>query len=102
LPELVNVWKLAGQNKTLNSFTVNKKENEVVLTTDYTLNDVSSPYVLKYIFTNNGTLKVHASWKAGRKNLPELPRFGTQLRLSPEFETFTRTFAPKNIQGTDY
>jgi beta-galactosidase len=89
LPELTNVWKLAGQNKTMKSFTVDKKENEVVLTADYTLNDVSSPYVLKYIFTNNGTLKVHVSWKAGRKNLPELPRFGTQLRLSPEFETFT-------------
>jgi beta-galactosidase len=89
LPELANGWKLAGQNKTLNNFTVDKKENEVVLTADYTLNDVSSPYTLKYTFSNDGTLKVHVSWKAGRKNLPELPRFGTQLRLSPEFETFT-------------
>ncbi|GHU80156.1 beta-galactosidase [Bacteroidia bacterium] len=86
LPELANAWKMAGQNKTLNNFTVNKKENEVVLTADYTLNDVSSPYTLKYTFSNNGTLKVSVSWKAGKKNLPELPRFGMRMTLPAEFE----------------
>ncbi|MDR1883923.1 MAG: DUF4981 domain-containing protein [Prevotella sp.] len=89
LPELANVWKLAGVNKTLNNFTVDKAEQKVVLTADYTLNDVSSPYTLKYAFSDKGTLEVHVSWKAGKKDLPELPRFGTQLRLSSEFETFT-------------
>jgi beta-galactosidase len=89
LPELANGWKLAGQNKTLNDFTIDRTEQRVILTAKYTLNEVSSLYTLTYTFTNNGTLKVHVAWKAGRKNLPELPRFGTQLRLSPEFETFT-------------
>jgi beta-galactosidase len=89
LPELANIWKLAGQNKTLDKFTIDKSENQVILTAEYTLNDVSSPYTVRYTVSGKGSIKVHVSWKAGKKGLPELPRFGTQLRLSPEFETFT-------------
>jgi beta-galactosidase len=89
MPELANVWKQAGQNKTMNKLEVNKSTNSAVITVNYTLNDVSSPYTLKYTFTNEGALKVQASWQAGKDNLPELPRFGTQLQLSPEFETVT-------------
>ncbi|KAA6300102.1 MAG: Beta-galactosidase, partial [Candidatus Ordinivivax streblomastigis] len=89
LPELANVWKLAGQNKKVNHFTVNQSGNEVILTADYTLNDVSSPYTVRYTVSGDGKVKVHISWKAGKQGLPELPRFGTQLRLPPEFEIFT-------------
>jgi beta-galactosidase len=89
MPEISNVWKLAGQNKTLNNFTVNKSEKEVILTADYTLKDISSPYTIRYTVAGNGNVKVHIFWKSGKKDLPEIPRFGTQLRLSPEFETFT-------------
>jgi beta-galactosidase len=89
LPRLANVWKLAGQNKSLDNFTMDKKGNEVVLTANYTLNDVSSPYTVRYTVSGSGSVKVNVAWKAGKKGLPELPRFGTQLRLSPEFETFT-------------
>jgi beta-galactosidase len=34
-------------------------------------------------------VKVQAVWKAGQKGLPEIPRFGMQMRLSSEYETFT-------------
>ncbi|MDR0834562.1 MAG: DUF4981 domain-containing protein [Candidatus Symbiothrix sp.] len=88
LPELANVWKQAGRNKTLNNFTINKTANEVILTSEYTLNDVSSSYTVRYTVSGNGTVKVNVSWKAGKKGLPELPRFGTQLRLSSEFDNF--------------
>ncbi|GHT13266.1 beta-galactosidase [Bacteroidia bacterium] len=89
LPALANVWRLAGNNKTVNNFQVDKSEKEVIITVDYTLNDVSSSYVVRYTVSATGTVKVQASWKAGKKGLPEMPRFGMQMRLSPEFETFT-------------
>jgi beta-galactosidase len=87
-PVIANVWKHAGHNKTLNNFTVNKTANGVVLTAEYTLNDVSSPYTVRYTVAGDGTLKVNLAWKAGKAGLPELPRFGTLLRLAPEFDAF--------------
>jgi beta-galactosidase len=89
LPALANVWRLAGQNKTVNSFTVSQSGQNIIITVEYTLNDVSCPYTVRYTVSVTGAIKVSVSWKAGKKDLPELPRFGTQLRLSSEFETFT-------------
>jgi beta-galactosidase len=88
MPELSNVWKLAGQNKTLRNFKIDTLAKAVVIQADFELNDVFSPYTVIYTVADE-TIKVHISWKAGKERLPELPRFGTQLRLSPEFETVT-------------
>lgn len=88
LPELANVWKLAGQNKTLINFKVDKSGKAVVIQTAFELNDVSSHYTITYTVSDEA-IKVHIAWKVGKTGLPELPRFGTQLRLSSEFEIFT-------------
>jgi beta-galactosidase len=89
MPEICNIWRAAGKNKTVDKFNVNNTGKEVIITVDYTLKDVSSPYTVKYTVSGNGTIQVHVSWKAGRKELPEIPRFGMRMQLSPEFETFT-------------
>ncbi|MDR1609910.1 MAG: DUF4981 domain-containing protein [Candidatus Symbiothrix sp.] len=89
MPEICNVWKLAGKNKTLKSFNVNKREYSAIITAEYLLNDVSSYYTITYTVDDKGGLKVRASWKAGRKDLPEMPRFGMQMQLVPEFDRFT-------------
>ncbi|MDR0541634.1 MAG: DUF4981 domain-containing protein [Dysgonamonadaceae bacterium] len=89
MPEIGNRWKLAGKNKTLKSFKVNKGDYSVGITVAYWLNDVSSPYTIAYTVDNTGRLNVKVSWRAGRANLPEMPRFGMQMQLAPEFENFT-------------
>jgi beta-galactosidase len=89
MPEICNIWREAGKNKSVDKFNVNNTGEKVIITVDYTLKDVSSPYTVKYTVFDNGNIQVHTSWKAGRKGLPEMPRFGTQLQLPPEFETFT-------------
>jgi beta-galactosidase len=89
MPEISSIWKMAGQNKTLQSFDVKNNGTDLTLTANYVLNDVSSPYAVVYTVFSDGTVKVNASWKAGRANLPEMPRFGMQMRLAPEFEHFT-------------
>jgi beta-galactosidase len=89
MPEISHIWKLAGRHKIVDKFIVNKTDKEVIIAVDYTLNDVSSPYTVKYAISGNGAVKVQAVWKAGRKGLPEMPRFGMQMQLSSEYETFT-------------
>jgi beta-galactosidase len=89
MPERTNVWRLAGRNKTVTNFQIDKRDKEIVIKVDYSLNDVSSPYSVCYTVLATGTVKVEVSWKAGKKGLPEIPRFGMQLRFAPEFETFT-------------
>ncbi|GHT41377.1 beta-galactosidase [Bacteroidia bacterium] len=87
-PAIANVWKQAGRNKTLNNFAVSKTEAGIVVTAEYTLNDVASPYTVRYTVAGDGSVKVNISWKAGKKGLPELSRFGTQLVLPSEFDNF--------------
>jgi len=89
MPEKSNIWRMAGKNKILKNFQVGKSENVFIIHVDYELNDVSSPYSVVYTISNTGKIKVQVSWKAGRQGLPEMPRFGMQMRLPSEFDTFT-------------
>jgi beta-galactosidase len=89
MPEICNVWRMAGKNIRLKNFKADKSGNEYIIRADYELNDVASPYSVTYTISVDGKIKVHASWKAGRQGLPEIPRFGMQMRLSSEFDTFT-------------
>ena len=84
MPEISAIWKMAGRSKTLKSF--QHKNN--VITVEYELNDVSSPYTVTYTLLPEGHIRVKVLWKAGRENLPEIPRFGMQIRLSKEFDNF--------------
>ena len=89
MPEICNIWKEAGRNKILTNFQVDKSENEYLIRTEYELSDVSSKYTVTYMVSADGSVKVKSSWKAGRQGLPEIPRFGMQMRLSSEFNIFT-------------
>ena len=89
MPERCNIWKMAGRNKTLKTFKVNDLGSYVTVLAEYELNDVSSIYQLYYTITPYGEVHVSVSWKAGRQGLPEIPRFGMQMTVPPEFDTFT-------------
>ncbi|MDR1417171.1 MAG: DUF4981 domain-containing protein [Prevotellaceae bacterium] len=89
MPEISYIWQLAGKNKTLKEFTVSNVGGEVVVTASYILNDIQSAYTLQYTVSGNGAVRIKAAWKAGREELPEIPRFGMQMRVSEELDTFT-------------
>ncbi|MDR2813065.1 MAG: DUF4981 domain-containing protein [Prevotellaceae bacterium] len=89
MQETSQIWQLAGRNKTLEKFTVSNTGQEIVIVVEYTLNNVSSPYTVQYVVSSDGAIRVKAAWKAGRKGLPELPRFGMQMCLPAEFAAFT-------------
>ena len=89
LSEKSNVWRTAGRNRTLKNFQANKSGNGYIIRADYELNDVSSPYTVTYTVSADGKIKVQVAWNAGKQGLPEMLRFGMQMRLSSEFNTFT-------------
>jgi len=76
-------------NKRLKSMDVKQGDGQVVITSVYLLNDVASEYTMKYTVYADGRLQVNGSWEAGSNSLPEIPRFGMQLRLGQEFSNFT-------------
>ncbi|MDR1898209.1 MAG: DUF4981 domain-containing protein [Prevotellaceae bacterium] len=86
MPELCNIWRQAGKNKTLKRFEAVESNGGYSIETEYSLDDVGSVYSVKYLFNSRGGLQVKASWTAGRDNLPEMPRFGMRMVLPQEFE----------------
>jgi len=76
----------------LKNFQINKPDvnnQGFVIQADYELNDVSSLYTVIYTVSQLGEIKVQVSWKAGRQGLPEIPRFGMQMQILPEYDKFT-------------
>jgi len=88
LPSKLNIWRNAGQNRTLKDIKVAQNDNFVKVEADLWLNDVASPYQLTYTIYADGKTKVDVKWLAGRDDLPEIPRFGMQLKLSNQFDLF--------------
>ncbi|MDR1896396.1 MAG: DUF4981 domain-containing protein, partial [Prevotellaceae bacterium] len=86
MPELSNIWRQAGKNRTLKRFDAIEGNGGYSIETEYSLDDIGSVYSVKYLFDNRGGLQVKASWTAGRDNLPEMPRFGMRMVLPQEFE----------------
>lgn len=85
----LNAWRTAGQNKKLLSFTSSKRDTAVEVVVRYQLMDVPSEYQFTYTFYPNGKLRVYATWSAGTAMVPELPRFGMQLRLNKIYDNVT-------------
>lgn len=81
------VWKKAGENRVLTSFT-SKKINggEVKVTAVFDLPDVRSQFKVEYAVLGNGELVVGNHFITREGNLPELPRFGVKLQLPKDFE----------------
>ncbi|MDR0415246.1 MAG: DUF4981 domain-containing protein [Prevotellaceae bacterium] len=88
MQEISHIWQLAGKNKTLDTFLVSSAGGEAIVTASYTLNNVASSYTLQYTVSGSGAVRVKVAWRAGRKGLPEMPRFGMQMRVSADLDSF--------------
>jgi beta-galactosidase len=87
LPRRCAVWLKASQNRILESFTVGRSSDSVIrLAARFGLPDVESEYQTIYTVLGSGDIIVENRMEIGRKELPELPRFGMRLRLPDAFE----------------
>jgi beta-galactosidase len=89
MPARNNVWRAAGQNRTVKSVDMQKSENEVIVTAKFLLRDVSADYQMKYTIVSSGEVKIEVEYKAGSQELPYLPRVGNLIKLPGEFKYFT-------------
>jgi beta-galactosidase len=83
-----NVWRNAGQNKSLKSINVDQQGGKVVVSTVWRLRDVASDYNITYTAFANGNLDVDIDFTAGSNELPEMLRFGTLMTLNQQYKNF--------------
>ncbi|MDP4239306.1 MAG: glycoside hydrolase family 2 TIM barrel-domain containing protein, partial [Bacteroidota bacterium] len=86
---ICNVWRTAGENTTVKNISVKEEGGNTTVTADIYLKDVASDYQLVYTLSGDGALTVNVHYKAGDKELPELPRFGMIMSLDKQFDNFT-------------
>ncbi|MHA4807523.1 glycoside hydrolase family 2 TIM barrel-domain containing protein [Flavitalea flava] len=84
------VWQDALHEARLDSFTVNViTEGRMEIRTEHYLPAVDARYCTQYIISGNGDIQVNVSMKTGKKEFPELPRFGMKMLLDPSFDKVT-------------
>jgi beta-galactosidase len=81
-----NVWRTAGNNRTLENIQVIEEKNRCYVVAKIKLNDVTSEYTIKYALSNDGALEILPSFKRGNNLLPDMPRFGMIFSLKNDFE----------------
>ncbi len=87
-PRKLAIWKQASENRTLKHMVLKQKsENVVVAQVDYDLADNDAQMSITYTIYGNGLIQVDNALKAD-KDLPMLPRIGTQMRINPSLDVF--------------
>ena len=89
MPGRCAVWQYAGDSARLVSFTHQEFPDRVIIRSGYLLNGSASVVSLEYQVFASGKIHVNFTFKPENKNLPELPRIGTRLILSGEFQNMS-------------
>jgi len=86
MPTRTGVWKRAGERPEILTVAVEQPRPEVVrVAVHSTLPQVESNYDTTFTIYGSGDIVVEVSYKAGRDDLPELPRFGMSMTLPAAF-----------------
>ncbi len=86
MPVNMGVWRTAHVNPELVGVEVGQAgEGGLPIKVNYRLRGLNVPYVLEYIVTPRGDVRITASIDMEGTNLPELPRFGMRLTLPAAF-----------------
>ena len=84
MPQKMGVWRQVQTNRRVQKCTVTDTEEGKRYEFDMVLSDIEQPYKLTYIVGKDGSIRTIAEMNTtGRKNLPELPRFGMRF-IMPE------------------
>ncbi len=89
MPAKCNIWRAAGENRSLKNIDVKEENGQTVITADLFLKDVAADYQLIYTVNGDGRLTVKVNYKAGVVQLPEMPRFGMIMTLNKSLDNFT-------------
>ncbi len=89
MPWKLNIWRTASKNRVVKSVKATQNDNTATVTTEWWMNDIASIYKITYTLYADGKLKIKVHWETGNYDLPEIPRFGMQMRLSDAYDKFS-------------
>ncbi len=85
---VLDFWEYASYWKT-NQVEVEESEGMLIINVSGYLPLAGAQYDVSYSIYGSGVIDIDVSYTAGDKALPMMPRFGTELVLSPAFERLT-------------
>ena len=88
MPASSGLWKDAGAKWEVSEMKTEKKGNSVVVTFTGKVTPADADYTVAYTVSPAGQVLVAVTFVA-TKNLPELPKFGMTMQLTPGFENLT-------------
>ncbi|WP_147676712.1 glycoside hydrolase family 2 TIM barrel-domain containing protein [Algibacter pacificus] len=80
------VWKTAADNLMLTDFRIKDNPKLVEIEASYSIKNMEAKYNMSYQIQPNGSITVTCVYKPGKMALPELPRFGVQMKISKDLE----------------
>jgi len=84
IPQLY-VWENA-HHWTIQQFDITPLRNAIQIVAKGSLPLVDASYAMTYTVYGNGTVDVTSNYTAGNKQLPMVPRFGTNMIVSPGYD----------------
>ena len=90
-PERCSVWNNAMAKAVLNGFSVKSVENgkQATVSVNYLLKELDSSIDVTYRLLANGVVNVEMSFKPGKQDLPEMPRFGMRMIMPKDYDQMT-------------
>lgn len=89
MPNRMGVWRDAGKTVKLLGTKVDNNGSKISITALMQIEAVESAYQMVYTVDSKGALQVDVAYKAGKEDLPEMPRFGTSLVIPEGFNDFS-------------
>jgi beta-galactosidase len=87
MPEKLGIWRSVHESRQVKNVIVGEQTTDGInIKVEYELAAIAVPYTVNYLIQNDGSIKVTASIDMTGRNLPELPRFGMRLKLTPQFD----------------
>ncbi|WMI65209.1 glycoside hydrolase family 2 TIM barrel-domain containing protein [Aestuariibaculum sp. YM273] len=87
-PKTLAEWKEASNNRTLKSFTINKENNTVLVSSQFEFIQSKANMTINYAIFDDRRILVKVDFNAD-ENLTMLPKIGLQLQINSEFDDLT-------------
>lgn len=81
----IDIWKNSDDFSLL-SFESKVYSDSAIVTITANQSKTGCPLMFRYAFLSDGTLNFQMNWDPGSEEQPMMPKFGTDMILSPEFE----------------
>ena len=83
----LGVWREVSQNIEVKDIVLEQpSNNKALVTVNYTLSAIESTQSVAYEILSNGKVNVSSQLNIGKRDLPDMPRFGMRMAMPVEFD----------------